>query len=421
MFPALAFALVALVSDIVPHVPNLQGGEPRRAPEEPLPVLERTTAHYALRVAAPEAQTAELAAVLEAAWPKLAAFFRAEPKGKKKLEIEVYSSRADWARGILDDGVSQPAEADRSWFSNRSKKLYVYRSPIDYVTRAHLIYGATLQFHALAKSKNLDLDRDWYVHGIGEMLSSHTWNQGVLELEVERRISTIDLAALARDKVRGAVRPWSLERIALPSVRCMAVRFARERFGSKFEKFALGGTGSKVDGRDFLLSLGSEARLGADFTSWLEGVQLPLDVLSWEFQELADGRILGLPPPNEVAACRLKEAARSFEATIPVGAGTAGSGALMLALEPPFEFDAVRFTDGAAYLERYSEGARGRSEKLPLPRSANGKVRARAEREGGLVRILADGVVVHEMPIEAAVFGLVAVTGAVEFENVAWQ
>lgn len=392
--------------------------------------VRRESAHYDLRVEGPPELAAEIEAVLEQSWPRFAAFYGGEPRLAKgeRLGFSLYASRESWERGILGDRTRQPSMVDRAYFSPKSKKVYVYRDPIDHVTRAHSIYAAYLQFHGLAKAKNIDLDRAWYVHGIAEMFAEHTWHDGVLEVLVRRRMSVIDPAAEALRALRASPKLWSHEQLALSGVRWAAVSFASDRHPAELSKLALGATGSKMSGEDFQRSLGPKDVVGKEFWSWLEGAQVPFEVLTWGFAELDGGRFLGEPKEGELALCRLKQTPDWFEARIPVGASRKGSGGLLVGWKPPAEATIVRFGERSAFLERYVEGARVEDQELGTPPAQGGFVRARVVRAapgagGGvaLVEVHVGDAIVHEMPIEHVAFGLAAHTADVVFDEVGWK
>jgi len=395
------------------------------SPEEGF--ARRESAHYDLRVEGSEDLAVEIEAVLEQAWPRFAAFYGGEPKLAKgeRLGFRLYASRESWERGILGDRTRQPSMVDRAFFSPKSKKVYVYRDPIQHVTRAHSLYGAYLQFHSLAKTKNLDLDRAWYVHGLAEMFAEHSWHDGKLDVLVRRRVSVIDPAAEASRALRDSPRLWSEENLVLTGVRWAAMSFANDRHRDDLTKLALGATGSKMSGEDFQRSLGPKDVVAKEFWEWLEGAQVPFEVLTWGFQELDGGRFLGEPKQGELALCRLKETPEWFEARIPVGASHAGSGGLLLGWKPPSEATIVRFGERSAFLERYVEGDRVEDQELTMPPAQGGFVRARVVRTGedggsALVEVRVGDAVVHEMPVASPAFGLAAHTADVVFDEVAW-
>jgi hypothetical protein len=445
--------VLALLGWFVPALPALSGSPARSGPDTPFgpertgpsaplaspgPLVRvapdageqdeqrqaevRQTRHYDLHLAMTRSEADDLALLLEAAWPTFKDFFQAEPRiTTERLKLDLFPDKEAWRAGIEADHVTPPAAADRSWFSPETHRLYVYRAPIEYITHAHVLYGACLQFHGMLKAKNADLARTWYIQGIAEVFSVHTWHDKKLELAVRRRVATIDLSGLAWELVRGVERPWTEQRLELPCVRWAAAAYARERYPDKFKKLALGLTGSKLSGEDFMNSLGESNAVGQGFREWLEAAQIPLEVLAWSFEELADGRVVGRPAKNELAVCRLKDRANAFEATIPLGPPEQGSGALLISWKEPLEIELARLTQGALSIERYREGKQLESIQLPLPKSAQGSVHARVERDKGLVRVLVEGEILHEMEVAEPSFGLAAHAGEVVFEKVSWR
>ncbi len=349
-----------------------------------------TTAHYTLRVDADRLEARELGALLEQAWPIFRGFFKAEPKldREERLALSVHFDRERWLEALLAERATLPSDARLAWFAPNTRAVHVERQLSEYVTRALAIYGACLQFHALSKTKNRDLDT-WYVRGLAESFATHAWDGETLKLGISPRICMIDYPATAMDELGGerfGLDVWTVERLQSPYVRWCAVRFALEGAGGKYrpklEKLALGHTGSKISGEDFMRSLGREKDIAPEFHEWLRRAQMPFEVLSGEFEDYADGRIVGRLASSTLAiACargRAGELRVSFE---PPRASSVSVG-VVLSADGVQEYKIFRIDPPGAGFEHYVRGDRIRVEPIQFGYYDKGLVSIVAQRDG---------------------------------------
>jgi hypothetical protein len=401
------------------------------------------TAHYELTAWGTEAEVEGWGKVLEQTWPEVEFLLLARPElGGKRLGVRVFADKEAWKEGLLAERQAVPPKADPCWFSPFSKVVYLYRQPSPVFTRMMLVYGAVLQFHALCKAKNMDLDTAWYVHGLAHVLSVHHWDGVKVQLGVQPRLSVVDhpakaLAALGGEKAPWD--PWREEVLADPYVSWAAVRFAlygeKAKYRAKYQKLALGHTGSKLSALDFQRALGREKDVTPEFRAWLLAEQLPFEVLHGDWEEKPDGRIVGGAGEGEVVAVTLREP-RSVLSGVAHGlTGKGGEACLALAwideknhvlgrVAPPF-FVAEFVRDGQQVdQERYA---------LPNPRAdavvfemrrletKAGAIKKKIAERPGAVAVTLDGKALGRIEVFEGRIGLAVVGGRAEFSQVRFE
>lgn len=357
------------------------------------------TAHYQLYIQDQAIPAASSAQVLEQAWPAFAAFFLAEPELKdgERLVIKVFADKPRWRNGALGDGGSIPAGVDSVWLSRKNRAVYLYPSTTtEYVTRAHVLYAACLQFHACSKPKNLDLDT-WYVHGIAESLATHAWDGERLALGIAPRISVQDHAASALAALGGerfGLDAFAESRIQVPCIRWSAVRFALEGAGGKykprFTKLALGARGSKVSGEDFMRSLGRAENVSQEFAAWLKSVQLPFEAVRGDWEDWQEGRIATRSPSGMISLARTRGDATSLRLEFRRSEANGGALGFLLAVEGPDDFQACRIQPPVFTLETYAGGRLVSHEPRKMHTFRGESIALEARRSDHEIRILAD-------------------------------
>ncbi|MBI5365052.1 MAG: hypothetical protein HZA53_17880 [Planctomycetes bacterium] len=264
--------------------------------------VEVMTPHYELIGWGTEEEVRGWSVVLEGTWVRLEDVLQARPKVEvgKRLSFRMYADEAARREGALAAGLGIPTAAQPAWFSPRDGVLYAFRGESEVFARMMVVYGAVLQFHGLCKEKNLDLDTAWYVHGLAQALCVHAWDGKRVELGVSPRLCVVDYPARALAALGGkafGVDPWNEERMRDPYVNWAAVRFALVgaggKYGGKYRKLALGLTGSKMSGADFLRSLGREKDVTKEFREWLLGEQYPFGIEHGDWEDRPDGRVVG--------------------------------------------------------------------------------------------------------------------------------
>ena len=393
------------------------------------PVVRHPTEHYDLRIQGTEAEAERLGKLLELAWPKFAETFRVEPprKSGERLVIRLFDTAEACLGGAMDDHADMPPIKHPSWFSPGNGTVYLYRQRSDWFTRYLLIYGACLQFHGLAKPKNIDLDA-WYTHGLAESLAVHAFDGDRLELGTSPAIAWMDHPARAMAELGGkhlGLDPFTDRRIEDPSVRWAVVRFvstgAEGRYRERFEKLALGFSGSKVSGQDLVRSLGGEKKIGAEFSVWLLANQMPFAVVWPDWEVLPDGRFLGSPATEQLALCVAKEEFDTVEAVVVAAKdGIAGVPAIVMSLQDENDYVQARIVPPIVFVEHVRSGRLYGIETLSLGTpSPNLRVRVRTKDFRAELEI--DSKTFPPIEVPRGRVGLAAIGGPVAFDGVKWR
>jgi hypothetical protein len=391
---------------------------------DPIPSTSKT-AHYALRVEGDRLDATELGSMLEQAWPVLQGFFKAEPAlaRDERLSLRVHATHDRWLDALLTEHASPPSHARLAWFAPNTRTVHVERQASDYVTRALVIYGACIQFHFLAKPKNRDLDA-WYVHGLAESFATHAWDGEKLKLGISPRICAIDHPALALEALGGerfGLDAWTPERLQSPYVRWCAVRFALQgaegKYRPRLEKLALGHTGSKLSGEDFMRSLGREKDIASEFFQWLTSVQMPFEVISGDFEDLTDGRVIARPIGGPLAIACARERFDELDVKYDPPRDRAVTVALVLRATGTEQYTLLRVEGQSALLEHYTRGERIQAEAFPLSALGKAPIPITARRDGKTVTVQIDGQPFGPFTVDAPRLGIAVLGGSTMFRD----
>jgi hypothetical protein len=404
-------------------------GAPAGSGAEATPDLARAESeHYVLLSDGAQAEAEEWSRMLEAAWPQFQAFFRAEPprKGAERLTVSVHATREAWAAAIHKGGGAAPTTAGvGGYYDPLSRTAYLYRQPTTWFTRALLLHESAHQFHYLAKTANRSPPAPWYVEGVAEHLSHHTWDGTTLRLGVVPLLSLEDYPAQADAALR---RPgFALEPIvsgdAAPRPESMhLVRFLlqgdggkhAERFVKLAEKLDRGAASKAAFARTF----GPEKPLLQAYRAWLPSVQQPWVPVHQEWD--ARGPASVRATSTVVSVCHVRGPAKRVEAkwVAPAGAWRAGA---LLGYYAADDWT-VGLVDGAGVrVQRFRAGA---WETLPAtapPRPADGRPwHLVAERAGGRVTLRVNGTEVGAWTLPSETLGLAVDACRIDFTDLAW-
>jgi hypothetical protein len=417
----LACALCAASGAAFP-VPQVAGGE-----EKISPIVERLTPHYRVRDQGSEAEAETFGEILEQCWPAFREFFKAQPAlhEGERLTVRVFATRDEYKLGVAQDHADLPQRADPAWYCGKTQTAYMYRLPAEYNTRAVLIYVACLQFHGVAKFKNLDLDWAWYLHGLGQSFGVHAWDGKKLELAWRPRICLTDYPARALARLGGAkstADPWAEDTIVDPDVRWCAVRFAltgaNGKYRAQFERFALGYNGSKMSGEDFARALGRRANVTKEFREWLLAEQMPLEVAIGDWEELDDGRIVGRAGADSVAVCCAKDGAQSLEAVLENVSDLHSTAGVVLSFASVDDYVIGRIVPPLIRVEWIAKGRSVSSCVLSFGRGDIENVLVKMRRDGHKVRMNVDGRELDAVEVPNGKMGLAAMGKPMTFRDV---
>ncbi|MBK7875267.1 MAG: hypothetical protein IPJ77_05885 [Planctomycetes bacterium] len=407
--------------------------------------VEVRTPHYDLVGWGTEEEVRGWSVVLEAAWGELDGVLQARPKleAGKRLEFRMYPDEAARKEALLAVRQAAPTAAVPVWFSPIDKVVYAYRTPSVVYARMMVIYGAVLQFHGLCKDKNLDLDATWFVHGLAQTLCVHEWDGKRIEFAVQPRLCVIDYPAKALAALGGerfGVDPWNEERMRDPYVNWAAVRFALEGVGkkyrAKYQKLALGHTGSKLSGADFLRSLGREKDVTKEFHDWLVAEQYPLAVCNGDWEDRPDGYVLGgSHDPKLLSAALLRAPRTSLDVRLHGIARPGSSPSVVLAWQDDANYVLGHALPPHFVIDFVRNGGQVDQQKFALPASAVDSVlvsmeqletkanaiRKRVAERPGSVKLALDGTSLGSIAVYDGPIGLAMLGGIGEFSALAYR
>lgn len=384
------------------------------------------TNRYELLVEGTADEAATYGRILETAWPTFRDFFHAEPPVRegKRLAFRVFATREACLDAAMRDGTAMPPKKEPAWFSPKTGTAYVYKKPGDWYARYIVLYAGCMQFHGLAKPKNQDLD-EWYVHGIAESFAVHTFDGVRLELAASPPVSNVDHAARAMEKLGGTLAdldPFKDERLEDASVRWAVVRFATSAAGGKhrarFEKLALGSTGSKVSGYDFMRSLGREKEIAEEFTAWLHAAQSPFEIVTLDWEAFQDGRIVGRSPAAEQSVCLAKPRYRSLEATVETSEDpAAATPGILFAYRDERNYAVAKLRPPVVFVEHVIDGRQHAVDSKPM-KSPGTSHRLKISYDGTAAVLEVDEASFGPMEVPAGRLGLVSIGGVSTFRSV---
>jgi len=309
---------IALASVVVALSLLVSAFTPRAEPAPQVPADRMrvfSTKHYDLWIEGAPVEAEEVGFVLEEAWRGFQSFYKLNPPEGTRLKVKMYATEDAFLRSAWSDDAIVPAQCRPSFWSDMTSTVYVYGPLGTYSTRKALIYSAALQFHALAKSKNKDLPREWYEAGLAHGFSRHTWDRKRLVMMTQPMVEPVDFPAqalrLVEDDPTGL--PRQLDPYMPNPILCWAaVGLCRDgghgRYRAAYEKYVLGTTGSKLPGEDFLRTLGSPNDLARALVAWLVDEQTPFEMLAADFEDRGGRTLVGTAEPARRAYCILKDA-----------------------------------------------------------------------------------------------------------------
>jgi len=390
------------------------------------------TAHYTVIVAgtndAAEREAAELAAVLEAAWKQFAEILHAEPalEAPSAFIVDVEADKQGWLDALHARGADQDPKLDTLCYVPERDLVVLYRQPSVWFTRRLVLHGAFQQFHFRAKAKHADLLNTWFVLGLAEQLSQHRWDGRALELGAHPRITVIDLPKqalsvlgpgeiglkrFAEDGLREPARSWAL------------VAFLREakdrKYSGRFDKLALGQTGSKLTGAEFAASMGKAAQISLELRAWLETVQEPLEAACGDWEDL-DGRVLlGRAPSDDFAFAVVKESAAEVSARVELKEGSAAG--LLLAWTDKHHYAFATVSARGLSVQRCDGEILSALGEFQTPPAVNGVHTLSARRLDRRVTVFALEREIASFELAGERLGLAVEHGAARFSDVTWK
>ncbi|MBL8861697.1 MAG: hypothetical protein JNK02_06755 [Planctomycetes bacterium] len=383
------------------------------------------TVHYDLEWEGARAEAEEAGRLLDSAFQELDSFFRRRPQDR--MRVRVFRDEAARREGAWGDGASVPAHNRHALFSEHSRAVYVARQASPAVTRNVLLYGACLQFHALSKSKDLDVTRTWYAWGIALDFARSTWDGQVLRPFTRPLVEPLDLASealLALGDGEPQLAKLSLTEDAEPALAwgivALCLRGAGGRYLPGFRRQALGDSGTKLGTTDFLRTLGPNKTVLEDLRAALARERAPFEAIgAWEDRGAAG--LVARPEPELVSYCVLRDAAELLSAE---ASALPARGARLGFVVGFGDADDCAHVDIEAPEVVVRVSRRGRATETsrhPIAGDARRARRIEIERQGALYRLHVDGRRCFELELPSGRLGFFASGAEVAFRDVAWR
>jgi len=386
-------------------------------------------AHYRLVSSGPQSEADDWLKMLEAAWPQYVEFFgKAPPLAKDaKLAVAFFETLADMQAAIRAAGGSPPSGAG-GYFDPISKTAYAWRQPSSWYTRTLVLHECAHQFHLLGRAAPKASMPAWYVEGLAEHVSGHTWDGERLRLRVVPMLSLenragealaattngkFDLDAIFDAKSDDAERPEFMH----------VVRYLCDADGGKlrpkFDEIATKlDRGAKCDAKACASAFGPAKKLLASIRAWLPSVQEPWESLTVEW-DARGAAALRAYSPSVVSLCRRRaETTRVAARVRPIAAAGEWRAGVLLRYAGPDDFDVGMIRGGKkCRVDRRKNGAWETMEEVDAPGEVDGW-RVEAVRTGGRVAFLVNGASVADLDEPPGSMGLAADASTIDFTEI---
>lgn len=423
----LALALLLAPEAMVPAGPaGCAQADGTPVPDRPRGAV--LTTHYELRSEGPSAEADEWGRVLEAAWPQLKAFFRAEPplKEGERLRVVFTESAEAWTQAIRAAGGNPPGGGAGGYYCPISRTAFLYRQPSAWYTRTLLLHEVAHQFHFLAATGNRSPGARWYIEGVAEHLSHHAWDGTTLTLGIVPLLSLENRAGLALARVNDPA--FDIEALVNdgPHERPEAMHLVRyllegeggnrrKRFEAMAEKLDRGGQAGALFGR----SLGPPRRLLDQWRDWLPEVQEPLAPVHVDWDTRGPRTVRGTS--GGVSGCRVRRPAAAISATLAPLPGARWSAGLLLHATDAAQYTVALVTPGGLRVQRLEKGGWSMLPVGQPPPPGDQPWRLAATREGTRVTLRVNGGEVGTYDLPGDALGLAVDGCTMDFTGLDWQ
>lgn len=389
------------------------------------------TAHYELHSDFPSQEAKAQLQVMEAAWIELTKFFGASPLLKKsqRLKVFLFEKHESFLEQIKRDNAKPPGSTAGGYYWPPSKTVYQYRQPTIYYTRQLLIHECIHQFHFLSSTNNKSPKDEWFIEGLAEYLSRHSWDGKTLRLGVVPLITLKDYPAKALalmstpgynlqamiSSSRKSNRP---EQWALIHWLCRPDKRAQKRWRSVAKSLNQGTAGSDVVKR----LLGSSKEPLQKILAWLKANQEPMKQVFNQWEGTSATTIKG--EAKVVSMCRTKAPCSEFSATIVEPQDkTRWSGGILLHWNGPQDYTILLVQSDRWKIDRrrnnkWTNLFRGSS--LPRPKEKR-RHRILATRNRKKISIKINGRPIATLPEPTSPMGLCLDNCTLTFEKISWR
>jgi len=417
------------------EVAEFESGHANRARLE-LPLsgaVTVTTAHYEIEWHGTKAEADEAGRVLEAAWPLYKEFFGAEPKlkGDERLSLRMYADAAAWGAALTKDGSAVPTGAGGMYWPP-TKAAYLHLQPTVWYTRTLMLHEALHQFHYLAKTNNQNINHYWYVEGLAEHLSRHTWDGKTLRIARTPILSLESFHSKAMEDVSktdfnlgklvdGDYQAGRPESMALVQWLLSSGDDRKKRFVMMRDTVDRGGSA----GQAFRSNIGDPAKLQKEFVAFVAANQEPMVPVWNQWDNHGDASVIGISP-DVWSGSRTSKPSTWFEATV-IGRrkedGEWQAGLLLSYVDgKDYAVGTIR-ADGSLYAARQKDGAWHALQTTSQPGNPKDPLKRvmRAERKDGKVAWTVDGKLVGEFELPEGHMGLSVFKSTVTFESIGFD
>lgn len=384
-----------------------------------------TSKNYELEWHGTRPEADEMLRILDSAFEELATFFAARPSDP--LRFRVFRDERSRLEGAWNDGATVPAQSKYSSFSEVTRTAYVARIAGRQATRSAVLYGACLQFHSLAKAKNIDIGRTWHASGIALDFSRSTWDGSRIVAFASPRVEPVDLPGKALLALGSAEKELpglsgipAVDPALTWGVAAMCMHGGKRAYRDAFQRYALGDSGTKLGTEDFLRTLGPQKQVIVDLRAYLNAAQTPFEAIGdWEDRGAAG--IRAYRDANTMSFCTLREGVGYLSARIsalPKSGGRAGFVAGWFGEDDYARID-VEAPEVLIHVLRL--GKIQSSMRLAIPGGAGRERRVELERVGNQYVLLVDGGKIAELELPSGRMGFFASGADVTFRDVSWR
>ncbi len=392
------------------------------APGDPVRV---SSAHYDIEWSGTQAEADDAARLADRAFDELVIFFGGKPT--ERLKVRVFADEEARVAAAWNDGVTIPVQHRYASFAERTRTAYVARVHGHGATRTRLLYALCLQFHSLAKAKNIDAQRTWSGLGIAQDFGRSTWDGRKLVAFATPRVEAVELPKPALDALvettldlRQLEAVGGVEPALMWGVAALCLHGPERSYRKAFEKYALGTTGSKMSTEDFLRTLGPAKEFANDLYEYLVAAQVPFQAYGDWRDDGAEGLVGSIESPL-IGYCVLRESATRLSArasALPKQGGRLGFVAGWSSRDDCVQID-IEAPEINLYITRAGEVTR--SWRLAIPGDASRERRIVLEKVDGQYVLSVDDSKYPNLDLPDGRMGFLVGGATVNFRDVEWR
>lgn len=386
------------------------------------PPVRLTSKRYELEWHGTRVEADEALRVLDGAFDELKAFFGSEPKDP--MRVRVFRDEQTRVESAWNDGASVPTQSKFASFSEETRTAYVTRIPGAQAARSALLYGACLQFHSLAKSKNLDIGRSWQASGIALDFSRHTWDGSKLTGFAMPRVESIDLpgkAVLALAPFESTLPAAEGVDPALTwAIAAMCLHSSKSAYRESFRRYALGDTGTKMSTEDFLRTLGPAKKVVKDLREYLRTAQTPFEPVG-DWEDRGASGILCRGQAESLSFLVLRAGTERLTArmsALPTAAAQAG---FVVGWAGPEDHVRIEVDAPIVLIHVIREGKEISTMRLPVPGEPGRERVMEIDRAGSQYALKIDGAKFTDIDMSSGRMGFYAMGADMYFRDVTWR